>query len=469
MGAGAVALLCAGYLAQRNAPRPDEFHTLSHLGHASISDLWASYRGADDATPPFGYLTSWASGRVLGTGMAAVRAPFVLSWAVAAAGLAVLTRRAGSWASFAAGTLPSATALVYLGAYARGYAPVLACLVLAACAWQRAAEVDRAGWWLVAVGALGAAATSWHYAAAFVIVLMAGTTATVGRPRPHRRGRIAAPVVGVAIAVAGAAVVLSQAIDAHRHMPEGARLLDAVTYWPSAASPAVVPLALAVLVVALGLARRSSLERVRAGSGLAMELVAFGWFTALIVPIVAVAVMWAVRGASFHRYAVGALLGAGIVVAHLTGAVARPRMLGPVVAGLLVVAAAVATLRTGGEMVTVDQARGLPAALELDRGNAPVVVVDEYDLLLLRRFGDADLRDRLRLVATPGVVGSPRPVDVDALLAGGRALEVVGSAGEVEELLGDVAERRTVTVAAASFPRPGSDRDLVHVRVRPAP
>ncbi|HWJ64608.1 MAG TPA: glycosyltransferase family 39 protein [Acidimicrobiales bacterium] len=467
--ASAVALAAAAFLAWRNAPRPDEFHTLSHVGHGGVGELWRSYRSADDATPPVAYLFSWSAARVLGTSLLAVRIPFVVSWALAAGALAALVRRSGPWAALAAGLVPTATALVYLGAYARAYAPVLACLALAACAWQRAADVERPGGWLVAVGVLGALATALHYAAIVAVVLLAAATVVLGRGRPHRRGRTLAPLLGGVAGLVPLALVASQAFDAQGDMADSARPLDAVAFWPSAASPAW-PLLLAAALV-LGVAWLVDGLGGRDGRGIRMEreLAGFGWATAAVVPVVTVAAMLATSGIYFHRYGVGALVGAAIVVAQLVGAAAGRRAVGPLVVGLLLVSCAFATRDAAQQMLSNDRARDLPGELELAGGDAPVVVVNEYDYLLLRRYGDDALRGRLALLAEPGVVDSPDPVDLDALVASGEPFELVGSDAEVAALAVDGRVPAGDPVAGTEYPRPGSPRVLVHVRVQAAP
>ncbi|MGN6692883.1 MAG: glycosyltransferase family 39 protein [Aquihabitans sp.] len=466
--ASVVALCAAGFLAARNAPRPDEFHTLSHVGHGSLSQLWRSYRSADDATPPLAYVFSWSAARVLGEGLLAVRVPFIVSWTVAAGAIAALVRRAGPWAMLAAGLVPSATSLVYVGAYARAYAPVLACLALAACAWQRAADTRRPAGWLVAVAGLGAVAVGLHYAASIVVGLMAAATLLVGRHRPHWRGRAAAPLVGATVALASVVLVASQALDAQGAMEATVRPVDALAFWPSAARPAWLPLLAMVLVLG-----GTWLVDGLAGPGgraerLDGELVSFGWMVAVAVPVVTVAAMMATSGVYFHRYAIGAVLGAAIVVAQLTGAAAGRRAVGPVVVGLLLVACLVSTSTVSGETPSADQARRVVTDLELGEGSTPVVVVNEYDFLLLRRYGDDRLGRRLELLTEPGVVDSPHAVELEALVAAGAPFELVGSDAEVNAALRSVGVAAGTPVAGAEFSRPGSPRTLVHVHVHGA-
>lgn len=494
LAAFAVAATCAWALAVHDAPRPDELHTLAHVADGSLAELWRSYRSATDATPPFAYVFSWGFGRVLGQSLVAVRLPYVLCWGAAAAVLAALTRRAGGWAALVAGLVPTATALVYLGSYARPYAPTLAALALALSCWVRADTAERPTAWLVGLAVSAVVATALHYTSIVALGVLGIVPFVLARGVPPRPGRAIVALVAGPLTVLAGALVLRQALDAQNTLARSVSPLDPIRFWPNTLRPAAPLWALVLLVVVAGVAwdawrrRRASsapaagpepVASVGAGgSVLPVDLLAAGVGLAVVVPVGAVLGMMATSGVYFHRYALGTLIGLSVLVAEGVARAQRTASAaGPLVALLLVAGAGLATVRTADEHVSVGHAELLSTRLGLGReavtfGLDPlqVVVLDEYDFHLLRRYPTAEMDAgsvRLRLGAPdPGVVSSPHPVDLDAWFArrGPIYFDVIGDPGELDALLAAYPGWVVTEEGTASYVRPGSPRVLVRRR-----
>lgn len=492
----AVAMLAAGYLAARNAARFDELHTLAYARADDLDDLWRSYRHVRDTLPPSGYLAAWLWAQVAGTGLLAARIPVVVAWGAAAGGLTVLARRAGPWASFAAGVVPTATALVFLGAFARPYAPAFAAFVLALVCWERAGDPSAAGgWWATGCGALMALACALHYATAAAAVVVGAIALVTGTDRARGRVRTVVPVVGGLAPVLASAALLPAAVRDQGRLPRSVSPLDAVRFWPSTLTPgwlAFTVLALAGAAVVIVVVRRpaSGPDRTASSAGrsgpagsppaLRRELVWLGWGLVVVVPVAVVAAMYVTSGTYVHRYGVAALAGLALLVAQVVARAGRwHRLVAPALALVLLVGVAAATVDTARGMVSVRAARRLSTDLGLidgGRGAAPddeVVVLDEYDLLLLQTYAPDAVADRLVLGVEPVVAGTGPVVDVAARVA--RApkgpadgFEVVGSRAEVDALVPAGGPWRATVLDETSYVRPGVARELVRARVAPA-
>ena len=462
-----VALVAAAFLAQHLAPRYDEFHTLAYLQDSSFRSFWDAYRDAGDTLPPAAYGYSWLWSRVLGTSILAVRVPTVVAWAVTAGAVAALTRRAGAWASFTAGLIPTATSLVFLGSFARPYASALACAALGLWAWERAGRAVRPRPWLIACGLLFAASSMLHYATAAVGVIVALVALLGGSEVPHRLGRTLAPAVGGVMPVLLSAWLIPQAASDQGRLDRSVRALDAVSFWPSALRSGLLPLAAAGLLAVMVLLWPGDHRRRMRQRSLDRELVRSGWVLMLVVPAVTVAAMAVTSGIYVHRYAMGALLGAAIVVAEGLGRASRRWSWAGVVGGVAVILACVLAVRsTTADMVSASDVESLRTELALTAGGPPVVVIDEYDYLLLRHAGGAG---SLALGTDPVVAHSPAAVDLDAALAAsdGDPIEVVGSPGAVEALVRRSAGWTATPLGEATYVRPEVPMVLVHARLVP--
>ena len=462
-----VALVTAGYLAVHLAPRYDEFHTLAYLQDPDLGSFWDSYRSVGDTLPPAAYVGSWLWSQIAGTSLLATRIPVVVAWAIAAGAVTAVTRRAGAWASFAAGLLATATSLVFLGAFARPYAPALALAALAIGAWQRAADRDRATGWLVATGFLFAAASTLHYAMAAVAVIVGLVTLAGGSAVRHRTGRALAPIVGGTVPILLSVALIPRAIDDQGRLDRSVRALDAAAFWPSTLRPALLPLAVVAIVVVTALAWPGDARRSTSCRLLDRELLRSGWALALAVPVVTVAAMALTSGTYVHRYTVGALLGGAIVAAEGVGRAARRwSWVGTVAAVAVLLGCGLAVRSTTGDMVSRAQADQLVADLALGRSDRPVVVIDEYDYLLLRHTGRAG---RLELGTPPVVAHSPAAVDLAERLRHPEdgPIEVVGTPRAVEDLAG-LEGWRVVGLGNGTYPRPIVQQVLAHVRLEPA-
>ncbi|MCB1039307.1 MAG: hypothetical protein KDA94_07255, partial [Acidimicrobiales bacterium] len=464
---GALALVSAGFLAVHLAPRYDELHTLSHLGDEDLGALWRSYRQARDTLPPSGYVVSWLWATVFGSSLLAARSLVVVSWGVAAATLSVTCRRAGPWAAFVAGLVPSATSLLYLGAFARPYAPALAAAALGVASWHRSGEVDRRGRWLAASAASFAVAASLHYLVA-AVALGCAVASVVVVPAGGRRWspRATWPVVGAVLPLVASAPLYRRAAADQGRLARSVRSLDVVAFWPSVLRPMVIPVTLGVavtlLVAVVGRRRRPAPGSPRAA--LDRELLVLAMAVVVLAPVGAVVAMAMASGTYVHRYGVGALVGASLLAAAGVATATRSdRRCGPVLAGSAVLAVAVATSSIAGSWLSASTADALPRSLGLDREpGAVVLVLDEYELLLLRRVAVADGPVDLVLAGRRTVADAPPAVDPDAVLrdaaAEGRSVLVVGDQHQVQALLRSQRGWRAQRIAETSYRRPGVDR-----------
>lgn len=481
LASAAVATAVAAALAWALAPRYDELHTLSHLDHPDLRSLATSYRRNRDTLPIAGYALFWSWARVAGSGLLAARVPVVASWGILAGSLSIVTRRIGPWASLVAGIVPSATALVFLGAFARPYAPALAATAVGLVAWQRAGEVDRAWPWLgLAVVAFGLGGAL-HTALAVVPPVVAGLTWwPPGAPR--RRGRAAAAVLGAALPLLLGARSVSAAVRDQGRLPRSAGPSDALAFWPSALRPA-----LPVLVVGGLLAAACRLRRGRPTASdhptarpPDRSLRRLGLALAILVPPATVLAMALTSGVYVHRYAMGALLGAGLLSAGGVGWCERSapgwsRRIGPAFAVLALAAAAAASVATRHSMVATPRVEAL--AHELAAEGRTVFVRDEYDAALLRWGSLADPRSAswadigaARAFApvdvAPTIAGSAPSASLADLLADPRrsTVDLVVPAGEVGAVLDEVGpDWHAEAVATVSYERPGGRRTLVRL------
>ncbi len=478
VASGAVALVAAAALAAHLGPRYDELHTLSHLGHRTPGELWRSYREARDTLPPSGYLLAWGWARAVGTDLGDARALIVVSWATAAAALSLLVRRAGPWPALLAGLAPSATALLYLGAFARPYAPALAAAALGTLAWQRAGEVDRAGPWVAASAVGFAVATALHYLVAPVALCATGASLASGWPSSRRSPRALAPSLGSLLPLVVSIPLYAQASADQGRLERSVRPLDLVVFWPSVLRPALVVAVAAVLVAAVAWAagRRGTPSGLRRSSGLGSELVWFGLAVVLLVPVSGVVAMALTSGTYVHRYGVGSLIGLAVLVAAAASwlvdrAGQRGRVLGPALGVLGVLAVVVASRSIATSFVSADAVDALPARLGLATSggdDAIVLVLDEYDAALLRWSGDAGLDRRLVLVGPTTIAGAAGEGGADPLEAPGVGrIEAVGDPGEVQALLAAHPGWSARLLAEAGYVRPGVDRVLGRYEVLP--
>lgn len=470
----------AGLLAVRNAPRFDELHTLAYARQDGLGEVWTAYRQVRDTLPPTAYVLAWLWAQVAGTGLIATRLPSVLAWGVAAAALSALARRAGPWAAFVAGIVPTATALVFLGAFARPYAVAFAALASALVCWERAGDPAAAGrWWLAGCAGFCAVASILHYAMAAPTLVVGLVALATGTDRARRRERVIAPVVGGLVPVLASAALLPAAIRDQGRLPRSVSALDAVRFWPSTLLPARPVLVFAMVGVALTAVwavRHYRAEQAYRpnGAGLQRELVVLGWALMVVVPVAVVAAMTVTSGTYVHRYAVAALAGAALLAAHFTGLTGRlHQILPPVVAFAVVVGAVAAGGDTANQMVSVNDASSLPDRLGLaTAGGREVLVADEYDFLLLQAYAPPDLRARLRLASDPVVADSGPVVNLASRLevhgaSDSPSFDFVGSSADLDRLLPPGTAWRATPLATTSYVRPGVPRQLVRYRLEP--
>ena len=457
---GLFTFLLAAFLAVRLGPRLDEFHTLAQVRQPSIGALWRSYRDAHDTLPPAGYLAAWLWTRVAGTTLVGVRMLSALSWGLAAAGSAMLVRGSSRLGMVVAGLVPSATALVYLGMFARPYAVGLAAVVWGAFAWQQGlAEPTRVGRWVASAG-LFALACSQHYLLGAVPAVL-GIVWALDR-RGQRRGSGLAPGVAVLVGftpLAASLLLVPRAVADQGRLPWSVRWSDAVVFWPSALTSAA-PFVL-VVGVCLALAGRRPEPRPADLVGRASVAIA------VLVPPLAVGAMALTSGVYLHRYAAGALVGGSVWAGwRSAGTAARRPVLAPILAIALVLAMGVQVRKVDRTNISMAQTRSLAHRLALDGpGGGEVLVVQEYEFQMLYTYGPTSLRGRLHLATTNAIPGSPEPTDLSSLLQRHRSVVVVGDAQEVGRVLDARAGVDSVVTAEATYPRPLVPRVLLAVRV----
>ncbi len=473
-----VALVVAGYLASHLGPRYDEFHTLSHLDDADPGALWRSYREARDTLPPTGYVLHWVWAKAVGSSLIATRIPSVLSWAAAAGSLSLITRRAGRWPSFVAGLFPTMTALGYLGFFARPYAAAFAALAGGVLAWQRSAEVCCRRRWLTIAFAAFSLASSLHYLTASVPLCLAVATAwPIARgERPRADARFVVPAAAAILPLIVSAPLFADAAADQGRLDRSVSPLDAPAFWPSTARPALPAIVTGIAVVIAVIARsRSAGGHPRSTwSQLDADTVRSAALMIVVVPVVSVLAMLATSGVYVHRYAVGALIGASILAAWaLTWVLGFEHRSGPAFGVLALIGVALATTGIAGSMIDLSTSQSLSEELALGgSGDGPIVVLDEYDFLLLKMYGDDAVAQRILLGAPATVATSPTPVTMSEVLADdspGRQIEVVGDTEHLLLFLDGNPGWTAVLQAETTYVRPGTDRVLGAYLLVPPP
>jgi hypothetical protein len=170
-GFSLIYLLGTCAIASRKMLWNDELFTLyiSRLG--SLSDILAVLSTGADQTPPSFYLLTQGVLRLLGESHLAIRLPEMFGVLLMCYCLfRFVSKRSSALYGFAAMLFPLMTAAYEYAYEARPYGLVIGFAALALICWREATESPKRVWWLMGLAASGAAVTSSHYYAVFLLI-----------------------------------------------------------------------------------------------------------------------------------------------------------------------------------------------------------------------------------------------------------------------------------------------------------
>lgn len=315
IGFSLIYLLMTCAIASKRMLWNDELFTLyiSRLG--TIPDILAALSTGADQTPPSFYLLTQGVMKWLGETQLAIRLPEMLGVLVMSLCLyQFVSKRLPALFGFTAMIFPLVT-IAYQYAYeARPYGLVLGFSGLALLCWQGATENSRRVWWLIGLAASGAAATSSHYYAVFLLVPL-GMGEIV---RSFLRRKIDLPIWlslgGVVAPLALFFPVIQEAKSYSHHfwaIPEW-HLIPGFYY--TLMIPAIGPIVAAIIVSALW-----PVEEISRQQSSIPPSFPFPWHEVaaaigfLTIPVVAVILGKVVIGGFTYRYALSAVIGFSIL------------------------------------------------------------------------------------------------------------------------------------------------------------
>src|SRR5688500_727001 len=147
----------------------DELSTYWIVAGRSLGDVLSVVRTDAEITPPLYFVATWLTTRV-DLAPELVRAPSLIAGVATIPLVYVLgMRTVGRAAGLVAAALTALSPfMVYYSAEARGYALMIALVVLSTIALLAAVDGGRAGWW-VAYGACACLAVYTHYTSVFAL------------------------------------------------------------------------------------------------------------------------------------------------------------------------------------------------------------------------------------------------------------------------------------------------------------
>lgn len=320
VGFSLVYILITCAIASRRMLWNDELFTLyiSRLG--SLSDILAVLSTGADQNPPSFYWLTYGVVQWLGETQLAIRLPEVAGVLLMSLCLfRFVSKRSSSLYGMAATVFPLTT-IAYEYAYeARPYGLVLGFSGMALLCWQGATESpSRRLWWLIGLAASGAAATSSHYYAVFLLIPL-GVGEIV---RTFMRQRIDFPIWvslgGILAPLALFYPVIQEARSYSHHFwaqPEW-HLIPGFYY--TLMIPAIGPIVAALIVSSLWPTEEPSRKR---SQFIPSPSLSFPWHEIaaaigfVAIPIVAVVMGKLVIGAFTYRYALSAVIGFSILLA----------------------------------------------------------------------------------------------------------------------------------------------------------
>ena len=311
-----VAVTCA--IASRRMLWNDELFTLylSRLGH--LPDILAALSTGADQNPPSFYMLTHGFMKWLGETQLVIRLPEVIGILLMSLCLfRFVSRRSSSLYGMVAMVFPLTT-IAYEYAYeARPYGLVLGFSALALICWQEASESPKRLWWLMGLAVSGAAAISSHYYAVFLIIPL-GMGEIV---RSFLRQRIDWPMW---ISFGGMLAPLALFFPVIQHARSYSQHFWAIPEWHlipgfyyTLMIPAVGPIVATLVVASLWWEGETLRHQSTISSPPLLPwheiAVAIGF---IAIPVVAVILGKLIIGAFTYRYALSAVIGFSILIAH---------------------------------------------------------------------------------------------------------------------------------------------------------
>jgi hypothetical protein len=320
-----IALVLGAYciVTALRATRPfwyDELYTVYMCRLPDMSRIWAALKAGADLNPPFFYLITKPLILVFGEHPIPFRIPQMLGFLSMCVCLErVVSRRCGKLYGLAAALLPLLTYAYDYADEARPYAIVLGFSALALVFWLRLGE-GNGSWISAALFTLFLTAAIQSHAYAVLVLLPFGIAELV---RAVQTKRIHLRVsIGLALAAASAAIYVplvgnTEGYTTTSGYAYGPRLSSFAQSYASIFSGLAVPLliafAVALAVRRIGPHRNQTAQDSRIPAGLLLhEAVCLGAF--LLIPIAAVSLSMVLHGGYVVRYALPAVIGAGVLL-----------------------------------------------------------------------------------------------------------------------------------------------------------
>jgi len=311
-----VVLTCA--IASRRMLWNDELFTLylSRLG--DLPDILAALSTGADQNPPSFYILTYGFMRWLGETQLVIRLPEVIGVLLMSLCLfRFVSKRSSSLYGMVAMVFPLTTIAYEYSYEARPYGLVLGFSALALLCWQGATESPRRFRWLIGLTASGAAAISSHYYAVFLIIPL-GVGEIV---RSFLRQRIDWPVW---VSFGGMLAPLVLFFPVIQHARSYSQHFWAIPEWHlipgfyyTLMIPALGPIVATLVVASLWQDGETLGHQPTISSPPLLpwhEIAAAIGFIA--IPVVAVILGKFVIGAFTYRYALSAVIGFSILIAH---------------------------------------------------------------------------------------------------------------------------------------------------------
>lgn len=364
-----------------------------HVSQIPGSQLWDALREGIDLNPPLIYWVTAAFHKLFGVGSVTTRMPAIFGFLVMLLAIySFAARRLARPYAFAALLLPVLTSGYYYASEARSYGLELGFLGLGLVGWQRANELSRP-WWpipLLYLGLLGALLSHSYALAAMPAFGLAQLALDYERKRPDWKIWMAfvalTPVL--ALYAASMATVKAAVLGDKVYTPT---LLSVPSFYGTLLKNAIWPLLAGVLYVNRW---SSTPEPTRPTHGLPKhESICAALL--LLTPVFVYAMAVGVTGVYFDRYAMAAMMGLSLLVAHY----AQVRAAGNLQAGAGLAAifavgivcfsigAVLSYLKTSGGALRVDLATASP--------NLPIVVSNGLMFLELDHRETPEVAKRL--------------------------------------------------------------------------
>jgi len=402
----AVFFAAAGMIATRRMLWNDELFTLYISRLDGFSDiLGALATGADQNPPPFYFLTHGFL-RVMGESPFVVRLPEVLG--VLLMGLCLfffVSNRLPALYGIAAMVFPYTTIAFEYAYEARPYGLVLGFSGLALLCWQMATERKRRIWWLLALGASGAAGISCHYYAVFLLFPLA-----VGElVRSWVKGRFDVPMwAALGIMLIPLIIfmpLVEQARTYSQHFWARPEWRNIPAFFYFLLTPSLGPIIATLIAASVWPAADQTPDRPPDRMAYALpphEIAAALGF--ISVPVIAVASARAATGAFTNRYALMAVIGFSILgpLAFLK-AYRKQAIIGGCLTSFMLIWFLMAAATQIKHQASIEAGwRKTYQLLEADDGSElPIVAADLHSFMTFVQYGPQRLQSRIVYLADP--------------------------------------------------------------------